>query len=295
MEVRLWPPGNQVPASDQDVQGLSDLVRLIVLQNLPHNYENLKEWGTTKEVWAGVDFSRDGWRVTTKRRRKTVNHGSWKRYQVQLVNPDRELLARVENVRSVPGKGACFDLLVESPLAASGRWSEWQQGVQLFSVSAEAYARVRLRVACAVGISFQLKGTAPKLSLDPEVIDAQLELTDFRLHRISDFDGPAVHKLGHALRGVLQDEIADRRAKLVTRMNSQIDKHRDVLTVSPDDLVKQGLGQIWQRAAEFQPHVDGVDSQNRRETGETIQSSRPGLFPAAGQPTSAVLNVPRGG
>ena len=250
-ELRI-SPGETATLTEEDVQGLSDLVRLIALQNIPHDYRNEKEWGSTKEVWAGIDFKQDGLRLTTKRRKKTVNHGSWKRYEARLIDPDRELLLRIENVRAIPGRGANLDLIVDSHLAASGRWSEWRQGIQLFSFSADATARVRMRVACQIGIAFNFANSVPQLRLSPTVTDADLQLTDFRLHRISNFDGPVIHQLGHALQDVLQDELDDRRGKLVTRINSQIAKHQSVLQLSPGDLMNQGLNQVWQRALELQ-------------------------------------------
>ena len=250
-ELRI-AAGETATLTEEDVLGLSDLVRLIALQNIPHDYRNEKEWGSTKEVWAGIDFKQDGLRLTTKRRKRTVNHGSWKRYEARLIDPDRELLLRIENVRAIAGRGADLDLIVDSHLAASGRWSEWRQGVQLFSFSADATARVRMRVACQIGIAFNFADSIPQLRLSPTVTDADLQLTDFRLHRISNFDGPVIHQLGHALQDVLQDELNDRRGKLVTRINSQIAKHQSVLQLSPGDADEPRTGQVWQRALELQ-------------------------------------------
>ena len=253
----LIGPDTPKAISDEDVQGLADLLRLVVLQNLPHNFENTKEWGMTKEVWAGVDIKQEGLRLSTHSHRKVVNHGSWKRYQVNLVHPEQELQVRLENVRAVEGKGAGLTLIVDAHLLASGRWAEWRQGVQLFSFSADADAKVRLRVDCLVGIEFRIADSTPRLCLSPRVTDAGIELTDFRLQRISKLDGPGVHKFGHLLSDVLQEEIDQRRGKMVDRINGQIDKHRNVLTVSPADLMKQGLDQLWSRASELQAAASG--------------------------------------
>ena len=50
------------PLTAEDLRGLSDLVRTVALKSLPRDYENTKEWGSTKEVWAGVKVSQDGLR-----------------------------------------------------------------------------------------------------------------------------------------------------------------------------------------------------------------------------------------
>jgi hypothetical protein len=80
--------------------------------------------------------------------------------------------------------------------------------------------------------------------LEPTVVDATLELIDFDLHRISKLGGPLAHELGRGLRDVLQNEFNDRRARLVTRMNGQIEKHRDKLRISPRDLLQKGLDRL---------------------------------------------------
>ena len=66
-------------------------------------------------------------------------------------------------------------------------------------------------------------------------------------------DGPVVHQLGHAPRGELQDELDDRRGKLVARINSQIDKHRDVLKLSPSNLMMYWSTRSGSAPAEFDP------------------------------------------
>ncbi len=57
----------------------------------PKNYEDTRKWDLQKEVWDGVDFSRDGVKVKTKRKHKLVNHGTWTRYRLELVEPDKNL------------------------------------------------------------------------------------------------------------------------------------------------------------------------------------------------------------
>ena len=80
---------------------------------------------------------------------------------------------------------------------------------------------------------------------------ASLELTDFRLQRISDLHGPLVHELGKAVREVLERTLADRRPQLVEKINRQIAKRPRALRISLHDalasrwgpLVSQQLGQ----------------------------------------------------
>ena len=75
----------------------------------------------------------------------------------------------------------------------------------------------------------------------PRVTQAQIDLREFELHRISDADGPIVRKLGDGLKNVLQDELQDRRPKLVEKMNKSLDKQAGKRRLSLHDLTAGGL------------------------------------------------------
>jgi hypothetical protein len=237
----------------KDVESISELIRHIVLNNLPHQYEERDDWGRTKEVWAGLKISLDGLRVKTKRRKKDVNHGSWKIYRVWLANPQRDFDVQLRNLRTVPGTGVGFDLVVDSRLGTSARWSEWQRGVQLYSVSAEADAKVRLTMRCELGLAFELTDFPPDMILEPSVTDANLQLLELRVHRVSKLSGPLVKQLGRALRDVLQQELDRRRTKLVTKINDEIQDNREALKISLRDLPGRGFDAIWKRVFPDKP------------------------------------------
>ena len=218
--------------SAEDARALSELIRELVLNNAPHEYEDTKKWGGTKEVWAGLKVSHDGILLKTKRRTKQVNHGTWERYRAWLIEPEKELKIRLENLRTEPGTDATFELLVASRLGAFARWAEWQRGIQLYSISADAEARVQLRMRCQLRLSLDPVTFPPELAIHPRVTDAELDLVDFRVIRLSKLDGPLVKQIGDGLHGALQREIDRRSPKLVTRINAVIEKHRDELRFS---------------------------------------------------------------
>ena len=59
------------------------------------------------------------------------------------------------------------------------------------------------------------------------------------MRSISQFEGPLVKSLSASVRELLEDEIADRRQKLVVQLNRHIDKNRDRLHVSLSDLLPE--------------------------------------------------------
>jgi hypothetical protein len=242
-------PSDPAQLEDVGLEALSGIIRQIALKNAPHEFEDSDDWGKTKRMWDGLKVSMDGLRIKTKRRHKDANHGSWKKYRAWLIKPQQELQIRLENLREIPGKGAGFDLVLETPLGAAARWSEWRLDVQLYSISAEADAKIRLRMQCELGMSVALAGFSPRVQLEPRITDANLQLIDFRLHRISKLDGPVVKELGRALRTVLREELERRNDKLVARINRAIEKNQHKLQLSAQDLVGKPLGRILEKSA----------------------------------------------
>src|SRR5687767_5895459 len=113
----LVPIESTLPALSASVTtagptGTDALVRSILLQNLPREYENAKNWGQTKRRWNGVDVSLDGLRLDTKRRWKEVNHGTWTRYRAWLIDPEHSLQIHFTEARRAENQAATFDLIV---------------------------------------------------------------------------------------------------------------------------------------------------------------------------------------
>jgi hypothetical protein len=248
-------------AGSESFQQLQQLITAIVRDNIPDEYEERKGWGDTTEVWAGLKVWQEGLQIKTKRRKKEVNHGTWKRYRIRLIDPENHFHVRVENLRVLPNGRFQFDTWVEAGLDAFGRISHWERGVQLISLSANAKAQVRLRVQCDLGVQLDPSEVPPAVTLDPVVTEADLQLVDFRLRRISDLHGPLVHELGKGLRDVVEDELAKRRRKLPEKINRQIDKNREDLRLSLYDV----LGSAWGDLAAKHFNIPGEDASAGRK------------------------------
>jgi hypothetical protein len=229
-----------VPANPLSPSGTDALVQTILLQNLPREYENAKKWGMTKRRWNGVDVSFDGLRLDTKRRWKEVNHGTWTRYRASLIDPEHSLKIHLSEARPAENQSAMFDVIVDAQVNATGRLSEWNRGVQLYSFSADADAQIRLQMSCEMTLQFDATKLPPDVILSPKVTDAKLELLAFRLNRISDADGPLVRKFGEELHNDINREIAEQRPKLVEKINRSIGKNREHLRLSVSDLIAGG-------------------------------------------------------
>lgn len=229
--------------------GAESLIRELVLANLPREYVNAKHWGMTTRRWNGVDVSLDGLRVKTHRRWKDVNHGTWTQYRAWLIDPERELEMRLANLRSATNsQGAALDITLEARLGATGRLSEWNHGLQLYSFHADAEGRVRLQLSCEFAVTLDATHVPPDFRLVPRVTQAKLDLPEFRLQRISSADGPLVHKLGDRLRDDVEREVNERQQAIVDKLNRALDKNRDKLRFSAHDLFAEGWAKLFPSA-----------------------------------------------
>jgi hypothetical protein len=237
------PVGDRV-AETSGPTNFDALVTRIVLDNLPHEITQDKDWGKTRQIWDGVRMRWEGNQLRTNRRWKTVNHGTWKKYQVRLIDPDQRFQIQVENPRALEDGRVGFEAQVDAALEVFGRLAQWERGVQLFSLSAEATAVVRLRVGCSVAMKLDPSRLPPDVRFEPEITSADLQLVQFRLHRISQASGPLVRELGSAVQDFVESKIADRRHQMVRRINRQIEKHQDDLRLSIHDLLASKWGDL---------------------------------------------------
>ena len=224
-----------LPPSSDERQELSAWVRWLVLRNLPPSFEDNRKWGKEKEVFNGIHFRREGWKIETKRNLKTVNQGTWSRYYIEFVDPAEKLQVNIQNIE-YPTKGPIrVQTQVIAPLKLFGRVSEWRRDIQLISISTNAEATVELNVACEIQVIVNPFKIPPDVEFRPVVTDATVALRDFEVHRISQMHGPLAELLGIGIREVLDNQLDNYREKLVVKMNSEINKQKGKLKISFQD------------------------------------------------------------
>lgn len=223
----------QAPLDPADSwEGLKSIVEELALEQLPTRYVNEKNWGRTREVFDGVRLRREGLRLETERKWKTVNDGTWTRYELSLPPSKAGVDLRIDQWKSLAEDRWQAELVCEAPLHVFGRVAIWERGVQLISVNADADARVRLRVRAEITAGLDISRIPPELMLDPQVTAAEVELLEYRLHRVSQLHGPLAKHLGEGLEDLIQDRVRDANASLVDKLNRQIDKKKERLRLS---------------------------------------------------------------
>jgi len=230
-----------VPVTADDRQELSAWVRWLVLRNLPPSFEDNRKWGKEKEVFDGIRLRREGWKIETKRKKKTVKQGTWSRYFIEFVDPMEHLEIRIQEIE-YPRTGSVRVITqIIAPLRLFGRVSQWQRDVQLVSISTNATATIELNVACDIQIQVNPLKIPPDVEFKPVVTDASVQLREFEVERISQIHGPMAELLGKGIREVLDHRLEDYRDKLVLKMNNEIAKQQEKLKLSFQDWLQTSV------------------------------------------------------
>jgi hypothetical protein len=230
-----------LPISADERQELSTWVRWLVLRNLPPSFEDNRKWGREKEVVYGINFRREGWKIETKRKRKTVKHGTWSRYYIEFVEPSANLQVNIQKMEFPKSGPIRIATQVIAPLKLFGRVSEWRRDVQWISLSANAEATIELNVACDIHVIVNPLKIPPDVEFRPVVTNATVALQDFEVHNISQLHGPLAELLGKGIREVLDKRLEDYREKLVLKMNSEITKQKGKLKLSLQDWMQTSV------------------------------------------------------
>jgi hypothetical protein len=214
----------------------------LVREHLPDKYEKKKNWGHQVKTLGGVSVQLKDGQLRTHRKYKQANDGTWQMYRVQLKDPEEKLEIRIARLEQLAEGKVGMDVSAVASLEVFVRQALWEHGVQIFSLSAEADARVRLSAHCEIATRLDPTRFPPDVYLDPEVKSAKFDIPDFRLRRIGRAEGPLVRSLSHSAREALEEKLRDDNAKLVASLNKQIAKQENKLKLSLADIMSSKLG-----------------------------------------------------
>ena len=229
---------------------IDELLTKLVLGHLPHNFKQDKDWGAQAERFDGLKVRRKGLKIRTKRKKKMVNHGSWKKFNASLVDPENRFSVSVKNMREAEEGKVAFDLHCQSDLKIDGRVAKWVKGVQLYSISLDAKARVKLAVTIELETVMDVTKFPPDLIFRPQATAANLDVEDFRIDRISKMGGEVSQQATRWARSAIDEKIESEEAKLVDKINADLKKNEKNLRLSLHDAVSSKWSNV---ATEFMP------------------------------------------
>ncbi|QEG36537.1 hypothetical protein [Bythopirellula goksoeyrii] len=220
-----------IDAPSTSSRALAGAFANLVSASIPTEYDKHKDWGKRKRIVSGLKFED----FDIKRRHKEVKHGVWKHYKVKLTDPENNLQVRIEQLRALDGSRVAFTLAVHADLSLWGRAKVYEYGVHLIALEVVGHTTLDLTLDCEIGVQIESQELLPAVVIDPRVTDATLNLSKFRIDRVSNAHGPLVKELSNSVERWIEDELQG--PKLVKKLNHSIDKRRDSLRLSPSQLI----------------------------------------------------------
>jgi hypothetical protein len=215
---------------------IAQLVTPLIAETVPREFEGQKDWGKTKTVTSGLHSDGNFFKFDIHRQTKEVNDGIWKKYRVTLIDPDKNLVIRIDDMHRLESGKYALTLFVAAKVHAWAQAVVYEHGVHVISLDAEGDTSISLWVDAEVGLETVESSTfIPGLQLQPVVTDARLKFDDFKLTRISEVHGKIANELGDLLRKEMQKKLSG--PKLVDRFNHALQKHPERLRLSPDMLL----------------------------------------------------------
>jgi hypothetical protein len=215
---------------------VAQLVTPLIAEAVPREFEGKKDWGKTIKVTTGLHSEGNFFKFDIHREKKEVNDGIWKKYRVTLIEPEKNLEMRIDDMHRLASGKYALTLFVAAKVHGWARAVVYEHGIHVISLDAEGDTAIRLWVDAEVSVATVESLTfIPGLELRPVVTDARLKFEDFKLTRISEVRGALAKELGDLLRKELQKKLSG--PKLVDRFNHALQKHPERLRLSPDMLL----------------------------------------------------------
>jgi hypothetical protein len=221
---------------------IAPLITPLIADAVPREFEGKKDWGKTARITTGLHSDGNFFRFDIHREKSEVNDGVWKKYRVTLVEPEKNLEIRIDNLQRQEDGKYKLTLFVAAKVHAWAKVIVYKKGLRVLSLEPEGDTSIRLWVDADVGVETVKSSTfIPGLELQPLVTDARIKFDDFRLTRIGDIHGDVAKELGDLFRKVIQKELSG--PKLVDRLNHSLQKHPERLRLSPDQLLSKSTPQ----------------------------------------------------
>lgn len=212
----------------------TDFIRGIALMLIPPEFEDDDGWGDEKRIQSGLRIRFDDGQLETNRRWKHVNHGTWLQATGKLVDPAERFQLNAARLPETEKGTQRYDVEVSARLRVTGRQQQWSYGVMLWSISAEAVADVTLHLVLDVKSKVVQTDNGTRLQFIPAVANAEAQLTNFSLRRISHMKGKAVQEFGDLFEGLIRKRVVRENKDLATRINTALEKQRERLEIPFD-------------------------------------------------------------
>jgi hypothetical protein len=230
-ELPWQPPNRERKELPQEGQ---QFIRSIALLLIPTEFDDEDGWGDEKRIQSGLNVDFEDGRLETSRRWTNVNHGIWLRGSGELVDPEKFFKVKVTQLPDPQDGTKRYDIVVSARLNVTGQQQQWNLGVMLWSISADAMADLTFRttVDTTAGIVATDKGSM--LRFQPTVKTASVHLDHFRLNRVSHVKGTIARQYGEVVEELIELRIKKENKSLAAKINKAIAKKHDDLQIPVD-------------------------------------------------------------
>ena len=216
----------------------------LVQSNLAPTYERKKNWDARKRIYAGIDIDNDGLKIKTHRKYREVRHGKWLRYTIDLKDPNDPRYLKIDVLRATstePGRLG-LTLQIDTQVDVEAQQQRWNYGLQLYSVTTEATAKLRMTIDATIGFGIDYSRIPPDVLFDPTVNSADIQLLDLEVDKIGILGSDIAEEIGAVAERIIRDEyLPKQRDQLASKLNHQINRRRDKLRISASDWITTHL------------------------------------------------------
>jgi len=206
-----------------DVAAINGLARSVLLDSLPEKIEEKRDWGkqTNITTWK---FTGQGMKTRLERLEKPVNHGTWKHYRIEPVEPKTRLGLSIESLKGLPDGGFSFVLKVSAPITASATVHQWAWGVRVLAVTVDADASATASLHCEVRVKIAQGSLLPVFTLSPKVVSSYVELDEFKIRKLGELPRPVAKELSDEAKRIVLHYIRQNEAKFAAKANAALEK-----------------------------------------------------------------------
>ena len=202
----------------------NDFIKAMMISLLPPTYVDDDDWGGEKKIQSGLNVRMDGLKVKTSRRWKNVNHGTWKRIDATLIDPNQHCKLQISTLPQAENGGPRYRIRASLRIRVVGRQQQWNRGVKLVSVSADAFADVSVSADFEINSQLIKDKDGRRLRVMPVVEAAAVHVDGFHLNKLSRAKGSAVSEFGKIFESLVHRAVSRKNAKLVGKINGKITK-----------------------------------------------------------------------
>ena len=211
----------------------SEVLHAVVLTAIPDKYQDIKNWGKTKEIFGGLRIQQKGFRVHVAERKRTVNHGIWHKYHITLIEPAQTLKVVIEDIRPLDASRFQFRIRLASKLRCRGDFEHWVLGVKGLNMTVISDADVEVFAHCRLSIQTESnrKHFFPDLLLQPHVDRVEIFLTNLDVQRIGELRGDLAEGLGDLSRHDIENLLQSQETRVTKKINEAIEKKKSSLRI----------------------------------------------------------------